>query len=130
VVEDEPLVALEIAASLEQAGAEMSGVVGSASDALVLIERTTLDAALLDGNLHGQHVGDIAAALTRKNVPFVFVTGYGPESLPPAFAGADLLSKPFSQRQLFETAASLVRKPADVHRLRGQPSTGRASDKC
>lgn len=119
VVEDEPLVALEIAGSLEQAGVEVLGSVGSASDALALIEGATLDAALLDGNLHGQPVGEIAAALIRKNIPFAFVTGYGRESLPLAFAGSAMLSKPFSQRQLLEAAANLARKPADVHKLRG-----------
>jgi PAS domain S-box-containing protein len=119
VVEDEPLVALEIVASLEQAGIEVAGSVGSPSEALALIERATLDAALLDGNLHGQSVGEIAAALTRKNVPFVFVTGYGRESLPPAFAGSAALSKPFSQQQLFDAAAKLVQTPADVYKLKG-----------
>jgi PAS domain S-box-containing protein len=118
VVEDEPLVALDIMASLEHAGVNVAGSAGSASEALSLIERTALDAALIDANLHGQLVGDIAAALTRKNVPFIFVTGYGRESLPAAFAGPAVLSKPFSQRQLLEAAARLVQKPADVHKLR------------
>jgi PAS domain S-box-containing protein len=118
VIEDEPLVALDIISSLEQAGVHLEGAVGCASEALSQIERTTLDAALLDANLRGEPVGDIAAALTRKNVPFIFVTGYGRENLPPAFAGATVLSKPFSQQQLLEAAVKLVQKPADVRKLR------------
>jgi hypothetical protein len=62
------------------------------------------DAALLDGNLNGRPVDDIAAALTRRNVPFAFVTGYGRESVPPAFGAVTLLAKPFGQSQPLEVA--------------------------
>jgi len=63
-------------------------------------------------------VDDIAAALTRRNVPFVFVTGYGPESLPRAFAKTAMIVKPFGRAQLIEAAAMLVEPPVDVLRLR------------
>ena len=63
-------------------------------------------------------VDEIAAALAAKNVPFLFVTGYGPGSLPKAFAETAMLPKPFSQEQLIATVASLVEAPAVVYRLR------------
>ena len=106
VVEDEPLVALDIVAALEAAGAEVLGTAGTAKEALTLINNTEPAAALLDGNLRGQSVDEIAAALTARNVPFLFVTGYGAESLPQAFAKAPILSKPFSHDQLIAAAAS------------------------
>jgi signal transduction histidine kinase/DNA-binding response OmpR family regulator len=118
VIEDEPLVALEMVGALHQAGAEIAGPVGTAAEALALIERTRLDAALLDANLRGRPVDDIAATLTRQQVPFAFVTGYGREELPLSFAEAAMLSKPFSQQQLLKAAAELVQKPADVLKLR------------
>ena len=118
VIEDEPLVALDIIAGLKDAGVEVHGPVGNSKDALRIIEGTPLDGALLDANLHGRPVIDIAAALTRENVPFVFVTGYGRESLPKAFGNVDMLAKPFSREQLLEAAAQLVQKPATVVRLR------------
>jgi CheY-like chemotaxis protein len=111
-------VALDIAAGLQEAGAEVVASTGSAKDALHTIESKALDAALLDGNLHGRPVDDIAAALTRRKVPFLFVTGYGPESLPRAFSHAAILSKPFSQQQLIDAAARLVERRGDVVRLR------------
>jgi CheY-like chemotaxis protein len=118
VVEDEPLIALDIAASLEGAGAKVIGRIGTAEEALALIEITRFDAAVLDGNLRGRGVDDIAAALTRHKVPFLFVTGYGRESLPRAFGKAAMLSKPFSQQQLLEAARRLVEKPGSVVQLR------------
>jgi CheY-like chemotaxis protein len=118
VVEDEMLVALALSAGLQDAGAEVVASTGSASEALAIIESQPLDGALLDANLKGRPVDDIAAALTRRKIPFVFVTGYGRENLPPAFATAALLAKPFGQTQLLEVAAQLVEPGGRVVRLR------------
>ena len=120
MVEDEPLVALDIVAALEGVGAEVVGSAGTAQEALSLIDDTALDAALLDANLRGHPVDEIAAALAARNIPFLFVTGYGPGSLPKAFAKTTMLSKPFSQEQLVAAVTSLVEVPASVLRLRRQ----------
>jgi integrase len=53
--------------------------------------------------------GDLAAALTRRNIPFVFVTGYGRQALPESFGQSRMLTKPFTREQLLQTAARLVR---------------------
>jgi CheY-like chemotaxis protein len=118
VVEDEPLVALDIAATLEGAGAVVAGSAGTAKEALSIIDNTSLDAALLDANLRGQPVDEIAAALAARNVPFLFVTGYGSESLPKAFARTAVVAKPFSEEQLIAAVASLGNAAATVRRLR------------
>ena len=118
VIEDEPLVALDIVAGLKDAGAEVLGPVGNAADALRIIEDTALDGALLDGNLHGKPVGEIAAALVREGVPFLFVTGYGQDGLPEGFGKVAILSKPFSHEQMFEAVAQLPRKVSNILRLR------------
>src|SRR5690606_29265411 len=119
IVEDEPLVALEISGILKDAGAEIIGPAGTVEQALAFIRSDTpLDGALLDGNLHGLPVDDIAAALTRRNIPFVFVSGYGRETLPRAFQQAPLLSKPFSETQLLQAAARLIVQAPEVLPLR------------
>jgi CheY-like chemotaxis protein len=118
VVEDEPLIALDIVPVLERSGALAAGPVGTVDEALLLIEKVKLDAALLDANLRGQSAAEIAAALTRANVPFVFVTGYGREALPSGFGNAPMLSKPFSQDQLIEAAISAISPSAGTVRLR------------
>ena len=118
VVEDEPLVALDIVAALENAGAEVVGRSSTTPEALEMIENAALDAALLDANLRGQSVDQIAAALTLRNLPFLFVTGYGRESLPKAFANASMITKPFSWQQLVEGAATIVEQPVVVSRLK------------
>jgi PAS domain S-box-containing protein len=118
VVEDEPLVALDIIACLKDAGAEVGEPMGTVDEALQIVKRATFDGALLDGNLRGQKVDEIAAALTRRNIRFLFVSGYGPESLPQAFQNAVVISKPFSPESLVEAAARLVQPSPHIVRLR------------
>ena len=120
VVEDEPLVSMDVIAGLQEAGAEVVGTAGTFEEALALIEAASIDAALLDGNLHGSPVDDIAAALTRRKIPFAFVTGYGRESLPRAFASAAILSKPFSRVQLLEAVSALLKRPKGAVPLTGR----------
>jgi two-component sensor histidine kinase len=108
VVEDEPMLAMDIAGLLEEAGADVVGPAGDEAAALKLIARYRFDAALLDANLDGRPVDGIAASLAAKDIPFVFVSGYDRESLPASFADVRLLSKPFNANQLLQVAGKLV----------------------
>jgi PAS domain S-box-containing protein len=101
VVEDEPIVALEVAATLAEAGCEVVGPAASLDEALELAEAQAgqLDAAVLDANLHGQSSRPVADILTARGVPVIYVTGYS--SLPPGAAdGLHLLSKPLRDGDL------------------------------
>ena len=110
IVEDEPLVAMDNAAELEDAGAIVVGTAGNVKDALRLVEASALDGALLDANLNGESVDHIAAALAHRGVPFIFVSGYGRESLPRAFASTPVLGKPFSLDQLVKAVADMFER--------------------
>jgi two-component sensor histidine kinase len=118
VIEDEPLIGLDIVDALEQAQAHVEGPVSTAEKAFKIIERIPLDGVLLDANLYGRPVDDFAAALIRRNVPFVFVTGQGSDDLSKSFPGARVLSKPCSHQQIVKAAAQLITPRSDVVRLR------------
>jgi CheY-like chemotaxis protein len=118
VVEDEPLVAMEIVSRLAEAGCEVIGPAGTVEKARSLIEASELDGALIDANLAGNPVDEIAAALTRRDVPFAFVTGYGREALPAGFRDAAMIAKPFTEKELIATIGQIVRRRADVVPLR------------
>jgi CheY-like chemotaxis protein len=102
------MIGLDIVAALESAGVSVVGPVGSAKDALRSLEGASFDGVLLDANLRGEPAGDVAAALTCRKIPFVFVTGYGRQALPESFEQSMMLTKPFTQEQLLRTAAQLV----------------------
>lgn len=100
VVDDEALVAMDVSEILSQQGAVVVGPAATFDSAKSLIEAGNIDAALLDANLAGHPVDELAAALTRLDIPFAFLTGYGRESLPEAFRQSPLLTKPYSHMQL------------------------------
>ncbi|HEY6259468.1 MAG TPA: PAS domain S-box protein [Xanthobacteraceae bacterium] len=118
IVEDEPLLSMEMEASLAEAGCEIKGPAATLATAREMIASLDYDAALLDANLAGQTVEELAAALTQRNVPFAFVTGYGREALPQGFRDAIMLGKPFGKQQLRAVVQSLLYRGADVVRLR------------
>ncbi|MYZ50334.1 PAS domain S-box protein [Propylenella binzhouense] len=108
VVEDEPLVALEMEALLDSIGCEIVGPAGTVGDAMKLVARARPDAALLDVNLAGRSADSIAAELTKRGIPFAFATGYGREGLPGAFKSAALVPKPLEPDQLTSTLMRLL----------------------
>jgi CheY-like chemotaxis protein len=108
IIEDEPLIAMEIEALLADLGYAVVGPFSSVAAALQAIEEHTVNVAVLDANLQGESVAAVAAALRRKSVPFVFATGYSREGLPLGFDGVPVLAKPFGPSDLKDTLASVL----------------------
>ena len=100
VVEDEFIVAEDMAEALREAGARVLGPVATVQAALDLIEGAgALDGALLDVNLQGEKSYPVAGLLRQRGVPFVFLTGYDRTSIDPAYADAPLCEKPVDLRR-------------------------------
>lgn len=108
LVEDEPLVAMDLRHELEEAGATVTEIVRSVEEALDAARGGGIDLALLDGNLKGEPVDDVAALFDELSVPFCFVSGYGREHLPQGFDHAPLIEKPFRPDTLRSTLTSLL----------------------
>jgi len=96
VVEDEMMIAMLVGDMLEDLGCFVVGP-AHALDAALALARTesALDAALLDVNLAGQPVFEVADALRAIGVPAIFSTGYGEAGLRDIDHGAPVLQKPF-----------------------------------
>jgi PAS domain S-box-containing protein len=122
LVEDEPLVSMDIEAHLTAAGCTITGLASNVDEAKQLINQADYDAALVDANLEGHPVDEIATLLRNRNCPFAFVSGYGREALPHGFRDAMLLSKPFSKDRLLATVESLLRRRSDPVQSRPEGS--------
>ena len=97
VLEDETLVAIEIAETLRAAGCTVLGPASRVHEALELLRGYRPDAALLDVNVAGDMSYPVADALRTIDVPFAFVTGYaGGEVLPERFRDCAMIAKPFA----------------------------------
>jgi PAS domain S-box-containing protein len=100
VVEDEPLLAMDIEAILTDSGCSVVGPAGNLHQAKRLLDTQGCDAALLDANLAGESVDELAALLTQRRVPFAFVTGHGRDALPRGHRDAVLVGKPFRREEI------------------------------
>lgn len=109
VVEDEFLVASLIQDILENAGCIVAGPIPRVAAALDAAGREACDVAVLDVNLAGDRIDPVADALSRRNIPFVFVTGYTTGALPSAYAERPRICKPFKMAELLGALSSLVK---------------------
>lgn len=109
VVEDEFLVATLIQDILETAGCAVSGPIPRLAQAVNAARNEPCDAAVLDVNLGGDRVFPVAEVLSQRHIPFVFVTGYGADSLPGEHRDRPTLRKPFRNQELLDTVSKLVR---------------------
>ena len=105
IVEDEPIVALNYASILEEAGYEVLGPVGTIGKGIEIIERERLDGAVLDIDLSGVPVDPIILALQQKGVPYIFVSAF-PGMVGP-YRDAVFLEKPCTAAQLIKAVNEL-----------------------
>ncbi len=100
VVEDEHLLAMEMAAMLEAAGATVVGPVPSIEQALSKLDSTHVDVAVLDVSLKGETVFPLADELDHRKIPFVFTTGYDAHALPAAYRDRPRCTKPCDDEEI------------------------------
>jgi ActR/RegA family two-component response regulator len=94
IVEDEHLFAEYLADAMTAEGAEVIEPVGSVNAALDIIANTRLDGVTLDLKLADEMTFQVADALAARNIPFVFLTGYGAGDVPARHANVRRVEKP------------------------------------
>ncbi|MFD2740598.1 response regulator [Sulfitobacter aestuarii] len=94
IVEDEVLVGLDLTMQLEEEGYEIIGPATTLSAAADMLRGQTPDFAILDANLNGECPNAIASDLQERGIPFVYVSGYGPDYIAQHLPIAPLLQKP------------------------------------
>ncbi len=77
IVEDEHLVALDLAIAIEALDGLPVGPVPTVAQALALLESEIIAAAILDAQLLDRDITPVAMALVRKSVPFIIHSGSG-----------------------------------------------------
>jgi DNA-binding response OmpR family regulator len=108
VVEDEPLIAFDVADHLREAGFEIVGPAGSVAAALKLLETQGCDLAVLDVNLGRETAAPIAEALSARSLPFLALSGYSSDQFPEGFKHAPMLTKPVDPKRLLAELRRLV----------------------
>ena len=107
VVEDQTLVALDIAHSFSEAGATVLRA-ATLKEGWRLAEHAQLSAAILDFGLSDGDSGVLCARLTERGIPFVVFTGY--DEVPETCRAGVLVRKPARPETLLETVAQLLER--------------------
>lgn len=100
VVEDEMMVAFFIEDCLRSFGHHVVGPVSRVSKALRLIETEEFDFALLDINIAGEEIYPAALQLKLRDIPFMFLSGYGTHGVREEWKDSPMLQKPFGPEVL------------------------------
>ena len=94
LVESNLFLAMDLGEALKRQGAEVIGPVALVSNALSLMEaQDKLDGAVMEVGLDGKFTYAVADALRRKQIPFVFITGYDAWAVSKAYADAPRFEK-------------------------------------
>jgi PAS domain S-box-containing protein len=102
LVEDEILVAMMMRDILTELGFSVVGPFSRLTEAMVAAVHDKIDAGIIDVNLGGEFVYPVADVLAARKIPFVFVTGYGVESIDGRFGYVPIVKKPV-QRQILQS---------------------------
>ena len=94
ISEDEHLFAEYLADAMTAEGAEVIDLAGTVKAALDVIANTRLDGVTLDLKLADEMTFQVADALAARNIPFVFLTGYGAGDVPARHANVRRVEKP------------------------------------
>lgn len=110
LVEDQSLIAMDTEELLKSLGADAIAVAPSVDTALELISWQELECAVLDLNLGGSTSEKVARELDRRDIPYVFATGYRDGiSIPDGFSDIPVVRKPVSEQALAAAIIEAIR---------------------
>ncbi|MFC3693589.1 response regulator [Chenggangzhangella methanolivorans] len=111
IVEDEPVIALEIEAIvLDRLPSVETVVACSVRDALKIVDGAPLDLAFLDIDVTDGKTYSLALELRLKHVPFVFVSGADRGEAPDELKLERRVPKPFRPESIARELDALARK--------------------
>jgi DNA-binding NtrC family response regulator len=107
LVEDEPLIALDIEHRLRSEGVRVI-TAGHLDAALYMAEHPDLSGAVVDLCLGEESATPIFRRLAHRNLPFVVYTGYATEALAREWPSAAIVQKPASLDDIVDALAQCL----------------------
>jgi ActR/RegA family two-component response regulator len=108
VVEDEPLVAVEVEKALHKAGARVLSA-GYVESGLFTTEHPELAGAVVDFRLGTGNSEAVCRRLQQLNVPFVVHTGYPADLSTSLWPDVPVITKPAKTSQIVEALAAVMK---------------------
>ncbi len=114
IIEDEPMIALDLKLALAEAGADVVGIASTIDEARELVERPNITAAVVDLRLHGQSVRGVVQRLTDRAVPFLFYSGHDDAPTARSWPKVPLLTKPQDPAAILNMLAEIITPRTDT----------------
>ena len=108
LVEDESLVALMVEDIIASQGFSVAGPYAGLDEAIRALDGANLAGAILDINLAGVSVFPLADILVDRQIPFLFMTGYGSDRLESRFSDTPVLQKPVEAQAVQKFLADIT----------------------
>lgn len=108
LVEDEALIRLMLAEMMSELGHVVVAEASNIEIAQRLAETADFNLAVLDISVGGCNIWPVAETIERRGLPFLFMSGYGGDSLPEAFHDRPLLNKPCTIQKLKQAIDRLL----------------------
>jgi DNA-binding response OmpR family regulator len=105
ILEDDPLIALDLEAIVEGEGHEVVGTVDTLAAARAELRRG-FDFALLDIDVVDGKSFELAMTLQERRIPFAFVSASRPSELPVHLRDVRFVPKPFEEAAILRTLPS------------------------
>ena len=103
IVEDDPLVALDLEAIVTAAADAEVAVAHSVNEARLALGLVAFDAAFLDIDVTDGTTFEVARLLAAQGTPFAFVSGARREEVPPPLRQAPFVPKPYAPEDIERT---------------------------
>jgi len=100
VVEDEPLIMLELEQMLSELGWHATHLASDIDRAAEVAQKEVLDLAILDVNVKGKTSFNVAHILEKRKIPIILATGYSTDVLTDNYPRAVYLQKPYTKIDL------------------------------
>ncbi|MBK1658305.1 response regulator [Paracraurococcus ruber] len=103
IVEDDPVVALDLEAIVTGAADAEVAVANSVTQARQVLGSTAFDLAFLDIDVTDGKTFEVAHLLADRGTPFAFVSGARREEVPPPLRQAPFVPKPYDPHDIEKT---------------------------
>jgi DNA-binding response OmpR family regulator len=109
VIEDDPLIAMDLASTLNAAGYRIMGPVATNAEALQLLHEEVPDVTVLDINLGSEMSFPVFDYLSELGAAYITLSGHSHKIMPSSHAVHPFLQKPYDSEALLQAIQSALR---------------------
>ena len=109
IVEDEPLIGIDLEAAVKDSGGIVVAIASTVVDATQSVETETLHGAIVDLRLRHELATPVLERLVTRNIPFVIHSGQADAAIEAEWPGVPIIDKPALPETVMAALAKAIR---------------------